>query len=309
MPRLNGFAIRAAVPFALALAVACGSDLQGGGGGQGAAGRGAVGGSGGTSGAAGIAGAVGSGGAGTGGGGRNTGGASGGAGGRGGAGGGTGGSGGTSGAAGIAGAFGSGGAGTAGGGGNTGGASGGAGGAARYSCRQPMPVQVSSGVQTSREDTGFDRCQSGAIHRRAVVVSCPSLPPSVSGSCSVSCQSDADCVKSPLGVCAQAHQLGGYCGCFYGFCEKDADCGAGSICLCGGPVGGTCVPATCTSDASCAPGFSCMSSSLSCGGGRSAFACQSAADECLGDEDCPTYYLCVLQAGKRSCVASCIARP
>jgi hypothetical protein len=197
-----------------------------------------------------------------------------------------------------------------GGGGTTGaGGSAGAGASAHFSCQQPVPVQVTSGAQTSLEDTGFDRCQSGAIHRRAVVATCPWLPPSASTGCSVSCQSDADCVQRPLGVCAQAHQLGGYCGCFYGFCEKDADCGAGSICLCGGPVGGTCVPATCTTDAGCAAGFLCVSSSLSCGGGRSAFACQSAADECLGDGDCPTNDLCVLQADKRSCVPNCIPRP
>jgi hypothetical protein len=185
----------------------------------------------------------------------------------------------------------------------------GAGGAVGFSCQQPVPVQVTSNVQTSLEDTGFDRCQSGAIHRRAPVAACPWLPPSASTGCSASCQSDADCVERPLGVCAEAHQLGGYCGCFYGFCEKDTDCGDASICLCGGPVGGTCVPATCTTDASCAAGFLCASSSLSCGGGRSAFVCQSAADECLGDGDCPSNELCVLQAGKRSCVADCRATP
>lgn len=197
--------------------------------------------------------------------------------------------------------------------GGSGGASGtgavGAGGGGGFSCQQPVPVQVTSGVQTSLEDTGFDRCQSGAIHRRAPVAACPWLPPSASTGCSVSCQSDAECSQMPLGVCAEAHQLGGYCGCFYGFCEKDTDCGDGSICLCGGPVGGTCVPATCTTDASCAAGFLCASSSFSCGGGRSAFACQTAADECLGDGDCPTNEFCVLQAGKRSCVPDCRATP
>lgn len=188
-------------------------------------------------------------------------------------------------------------------------AAGAGGGLAPLSCQQPSPVQVTSGVQTSPDDTGFDRCQSGAIHRRAVVAACPWLPPSASTGCSAFCVSDADCVQNPLGVCAQAHQLGGYCGCFYGFCEKDADCGAGSACLCGGPVGGTCVPATCTTDASCPPGLLCISSSYSCGGGRSAFACQSANDECLGDGDCPAGKLCVLQAGKRSCVADCRPTP
>jgi len=217
---------------------------------------------------------------------------------------------GTTGTAGRGGATGTPGTGGVGGGaGEGGGVSGSAGGSARFSCQQPVPVQVTSGVQTSLGDTGLDRCQSGAIHRRAVVAACPWLPPSASMGCSVSCQSDADCVQRPLGVCAQAHQLGGYCGCFYGFCEKDADCGAGSICLCGGPVGGTCVPATCMSDAGCPAGFLCASSSSSCGGGRSAFACQSAADECLGDGDCPINDLCVLQAGKRSCVPNCIPRP
>ena len=186
------------------------------------------------------------------------------------------------------------------------------GGAPRFSCQQPVPIQVTSGPQASAEDTGFDMCQNGAVHRRAAVAACPWLPPSASTTCPVSCQSDSDCVQSLLGVCAQAHQLPGYCGCFYGYCEKDGDCGSGSICLCGGPVGGTCVPATCTSDSDCPTGLLCVSSSLSCGGGRSAFACQGVSDECLGDGDCPLdpsdpeHERCVLQAGKRSCVPGCV---
>jgi hypothetical protein len=186
------------------------------------------------------------------------------------------------------------------------------GGSPGLSCQQPMPIHVTSGVQTSPDDTGFDMCQSGAVHRRGAVAACPWPPPSASTACPASCQSDSDCVQSPLGVCTQAHQLAGVCGCYYGFCEKDADCGSGSICLCGGPVGGTCVPATCTSDSDCPAGLLCVSSSQSCHGGQAAFTCQSAADECLGDGDCPLdpsypgHERCVLEAGKRSCVRGCL---
>ena len=179
----------------------------------------------------------------------------------------------------------------------------GAAGSAGLSCEQPVAIHVTSGLQTSPDDTGFDRCKDGAIRRRAVVT-CPWLPPTGAGGSA--CQSDADCAARPLGICADAHRLAGYSGCFYGFCTKDADCGAGSVCVCGGPVGGTCAKASCVSDADCGEGSLCVSSSRpECGSIGYDFACQSPADECLGEGDCSDGQRCVRQGNKRSCVAGC----
>jgi hypothetical protein len=176
-------------------------------------------------------------------------------------------------------------------------------------CENPQPIPVSNGVASVTGDTGFDRCADGAIRRRAVVT-CPLGPAAATSPCGAldgQCASDADCTAQPHGLCANSHKLLGYCGCFYG-CMKDADCGAGSVCFCGDPVG-SCVPATCVSASSCASGFACASSSSGCGGGMGSFACQVATDECLGDTDCGANARCVLQSGRRVCTPDCLLPP
>jgi hypothetical protein len=169
---------------------------------------------------------------------------------------------------------------------------------------------VSNGVASVPGDTGFEKCQNGLLHRRAPVV-CPYGPAADVSPCPPSdgqCASDAECTaRFPHAICANAHKLLGYCGCFP-TCLKDDDCPAGSICICGTP-GGTCVAASCTGDASCPAGHACLSSTASCAGGMGTFSCDKAEDECIADSDCATGMKCVQQADRRKCVAACMLTP
>ena len=143
-------------------------------------------------------------------------------------------------------------------------------------------------------DTGFETCDDGTSRRRAALT-CPLPPmnPPDAGVTSASCGSDSDCGIG--GVCADAHNLRGYSGCWTG-CRQDADCGAGSICACGDIVG-RCVPASCTTNADCGTGFGCVAT----GDGRAGactqslnypspsavrYVCQRTSDTCWSSGDC-----------------------
>jgi hypothetical protein len=191
-------------------------------------------------------------------------------------------------------------------------------------CDNPAPYHVSNGPMTSPADTGFDICANSWVARRRVAEACPPGPTTPNANqCSPSyCSSDADCTRQPHGFCAEARHLAGYCGCYYG-CMQDSDCDSGSICFCGTPVG-HCVPATCADDSSCASGSMCASYLVPCDGGVSSgggctgavngcfagFACQTSADACLYDTDCPTGSgRCNLRGGVRRCDAVCPGPP
>jgi hypothetical protein len=89
-------------------------------------------------------------------------------------------------------------------------------------------------------------------------------------------------------------------------CQVDTDCGAGSICVCDGlyqksatlmwEVFGRCTLASCVTDADCDDGTLCVAPlDDDCGysatrSGR--FQCQSALDECGGDDDCFGWSYC-----------------
>ena len=161
-------------------------------------------------------------------------------------------------------------------------------------------------------DTGFDTCEDGTKQRRAAI-QCPAAatdPAQECGTVPEACVSDADCKQEPYGICANAHKLEGYCGCFPG-CRSDADCGAGSICECGSPLG-RCTPAKCATNADCGEGFGCTASagSIDLAGGKcdlftdTTYACQSGADRCRVDKDCPDGG-CVLEVDHRVCVPLC----
>lgn len=163
-------------------------------------------------------------------------------------------------------------------------------------------------------DTGLERCSDGRSHRPASV-QCVSklprpaptptnIPPAQDGGCS----SDSDCTAAPHGYCAFNFPAAGPpfgWQCEYG-CLSDADCGAGSICQCGDPVG-TCEPADCTSDADCGSGFLCSEGeyahTLGCDARRE-LRCEKPADQCQIGNDCPPSQLeryCALTDSARVC--------
>jgi len=118
------------------------------------------------------------------------------------------------------------------------------------------------------------------------------------------CKADAECTEQPYGYCAPAF-YGGPIGydvvCQYG-CVQDSDCGAGSLCECGDPVGHW-VRAECQSDAECDGDNKCGAwfSQVVCSGGQ-AYSCQTPEDECNTTRDCATGSDCLSKAGTRQCV-------
>ena len=168
--------------------------------------------------------------------------------------------------------------------------------------------------------TGFESCADGSKRRSAAIL-CPEERTSPSNPCQAivgpySCKSDSDCVAQPGGYCADAHQIVGYCGCYYG-CRQDSDCGAGSICECGVVVG-HCVPATCTTNADCGVGLACAKASAVQGpvaacvywnAPISSYTCQTPMDQCQSDSTCPANGLdrgvCLFDGGHRICGTMC----
>lgn len=173
-------------------------------------------------------------------------------------------------------------------------------------CDPSTPVLIND------QSTGFERCSGGALHR-PTATTCPNLAPR-STTCespnpeATGCVTDSDCTERDHGYCDIA-PLEASCYCNYG-CVTDADCGAGSICLCGDPVG-VCAPATCTTDADCEGDLRCVAYTTNPGCGGTGFTCQTPQDTCDDDSDCVDIGSCALQDGHLQCVPnSCvIGRP
>jgi eukaryotic-like serine/threonine-protein kinase len=170
------------------------------------------------------------------------------------------------------------------------------------SCLDAVPIKVAG------QATGFERCAGGTTHRSAVLT-CPSLLPratSCSRGAQDACEKDRDC-KSANDFC-EAHELGGRsCQCIAG-CRSDDDCGAGTLCACGDPIG-LCVQASCRRDADCPGGKRCLSFRTDdvCSF-RQAFACEADEDECRSAGDCPAQenrsdVYCGFDGKKRVCKA------
>lgn len=154
-----------------------------------------------------------------------------------------------------------------------------------------VPVTVTDcGVSTpilsaSGEETGYERCESGALHRVKAVTCTTTVPrPEAcvpSGSDPGTCHTDADC---PTHATCDADPWFGGCVCTQG-CATDADCGDGYLCRCGEPTG-RCEWTGCTTDADCGDGLLCIEQ-LGCEfGGPQRFACQTAQDTCDDQGDC-----------------------
>ncbi len=167
---------------------------------------------------------------------------------------------------------------------------------APFPCVNPKPIVI-NGV-----DVGVDNCDNGMVRRRAVVA-CPAFVPDPNSTCSVGsgstngCQSDNDCVGKGDGPCLPG--LGTpWCFCQQ-TCQTDADCGTGSVCLCG-PSYGTCMSATCTDSHDCTVG-DCVTHDTNPGCGGKALACQTADDLCGGPKDCPSDKpFCAIENGAQS---------
>jgi hypothetical protein len=159
-----------------------------------------------------------------------------------------------------------------------------------FPCESPTPLLPGS-------QTGFELCASGFIHR-PTTAQCPSTLPRAEEICSgdgLACNSDADCADVANGFCGYGNGFEGGCVCNAG-CLTDADCGAGSICMCGDPVG-SCVAADCTTDEDCDGGLCASTIVGDPGCGSLQFRCQTGQDECGGNADCPEGKSCVIPEG------------
>ena len=128
----------------------------------------------------------------------------------------------------------------------------------RYTtCNNPTAIQPTG---------GFERCDTGVVHRKAVS-DCPSsIDPNASPpmkSTNDACTKNSDCTAQPHGYCEIPFQPGALPGaakCSYG-CVRDSECGPDAVCFCGSPVG-TCLSATCKADADCTDRLMCVETSF-----------------------------------------------
>jgi hypothetical protein len=109
------------------------------------------------------------------------------------------------------------------------------------------------------------------------------------------CKLDSECTAGLNGRCQYTNQA---CECTYDACATNADCPAGTDCMCEPMSGGAgftgsptqCLPSNCRTDADCGPGGFCSPSQLngtlwSCGAIVGNF-CHTTNDECGVDADC-----------------------
>jgi hypothetical protein len=172
-------------------------------------------------------------------------------------------------------------------------------------CTNPRDIGTESGMIT-----GYVQCDEGYVHR-AEVRECPvTIDPDAgfpeSGDASVhECYFNADCTARPYGRCVPPYGPGISTSyhCEYG-CASDADCTVDQVCLCGALVG-TCVPATCKTDADCAEGF-CADYDTVCDY-RAGMACQTSEDQCFSAAECGR--ACQLQGTYRACATAICGRP
>lgn len=162
---------------------------------------------------------------------------------------------------------------------------------------------------TDGSSSGYEQCQSGLVHR-VTQVACPGVMSpgmadsgasrAVLGELSFgTCTTDVECTAMPFGFCKVIERSAPQPTtrtCAYS-CASDADCAAGSICVCGDRVG-ECVPATCTRDADCGGGPCYLEYTfVSCGQPAGAhFTCASQTAACATDSQCGGTDICILGA-------------
>ncbi len=155
------------------------------------------------------------------------------------------------------------------------------------------PTLAVQGFTDPAVPSGFERCETGILHRtEKVACEVPQTPGSCPEDALAGCKSDADCTDQPFGSCQLDMVFGGFaegsCSCVYG-CETDADCGAGQICRCAGDDLGfytQCIEAGCTIDSDCPDGELCGLAPNYCSGDGELTACTTPADTCDDDSQC-----------------------
>jgi hypothetical protein len=167
-----------------------------------------------------------------------------------------------------------------------------------FACESPTPL-------VEGQQTGFELCASGFVHR-PTTATCSSTLPRDGAQClgeGAQCVGDTDCTEQPNGFCAAwtTGEGGDGCSCNYG-CLTDTDCEGSQICVCGDPVG-RCVNADCTTDDDCEGGLCATTIVGDPGCGSTRFICQTGADQCGGNADCSDGEFCVVpeDGQPRSC--------
>ena len=169
----------------------------------------------------------------------------------------------------------------------------------RDPCRSPQAV-------SEPEGSGLAECSDGSYVRVASAQCAASesvdrCPVEGEPACKVGA---VDCPDLASPVCSSSQVLWGHsvdCAC-YESCQSDADCPAGTLCMCGSkgdemnavvPTSNRCVPAECRTDADCSgPGAHCVMQaprSLA----EAQFYCRDATDKCQGDDDCGSSERCL----------------
>jgi hypothetical protein len=146
---------------------------------------------------------------------------------------------------------------------------------------------------------GLVKCDNGLVHRPTAGV-CPTYSPSdeVLDPSTLpgedECFTDAECDERPLGFCVAGDaRFGGTPRpnhCAYA-CIVDADCDAGTICLCDETRGTCSGPSGCVTDADCEGGAFCSPYAAQCDE-PTELSCQTPADECALYSDCPSGLVC-----------------
>lgn len=179
---------------------------------------------------------------------------------------------------------------------------------------RPGGFPCGSAVPVLDSTTGLEQCSRG-YQRRVEPANCPSSVPRATpipayDAALDQCEYDADCPVASYGPHAHCGaRSGGIARVCVEGCRVDADCDAGTLCLCGEPVG-RCVPASCSTGDDCGPGFDCASFAASPGCFSTQFACQGPTDACGADSDCagvsPNAAFCLYASGSRACsIAQC----
>lgn len=107
-----------------------------------------------------------------------------------------------------------------------------------------------------------------------------------------------DCSEVPNGFCAPGAGFFSGPQCKSG-CLNDSECPDGTLCACS-ELGGSCVPASCRTDADCQGLLHCLLEFGPCGEGT--WKCQSPEDECVSSQECGGAPCFNFGPGHRTCV-------